>query len=238
MKLAIAKNRDAVAAAAASELSRICLEAIDARGSCTIALSGGGTPVAMVHVFATHPLPWDRVNVFQVDERIVPAGDAARNVRMLREHLLAAAPIPPGNLHAIPVDGYGPEEAADAYVDVLREECGVPPVLDVIQLGLGGDGHTASLVPGDPVLDVDDRDVAVTDLYKGYRRVTLTYPAINRSRRILWLVAGPDKAEAFARLVAADLRIPAGRVARERALLFADAQAVGTRKGARTTGGG
>jgi len=119
------------------------------------------------------------------------------------------------------------EDAARRYALMLREIAGAPPVLDLAHLGLGPDGHTASLVPGDPVLNVADRDVAVTGVYQGRRRMTLTYPMLNRSRRILWLVTGNDKVDALARLRDGDESIPAGRIQRDQAMVLADRAAVG-----------
>jgi 6-phosphogluconolactonase len=123
----------------------------------------------------------------------------------------------------MPVESPDLEAAAAQYALTLREIAGSPPVLDLAHLGLGPDGHTASLVPGDPVLDVTDADVAVTGrAYQGRRRMTLTYPMLNRSRRILWLVTGSEKVDMLARLRAGDRSIPAGRVSQDRALVLAD----------------
>ena len=122
----------------------------------------------------------------------------------------------------MPVEAPDLEAAAAQYAMTLRKIAGSPPVLDLVHLGLGPDGHTASLVPGDPVLQVADTDVALTGIYQGRRRMTLTYPILNRSRHVLWLVSGPDKAEMVSRVYAGDTSIPAGRVQREHALMLAD----------------
>jgi 6-phosphogluconolactonase len=122
----------------------------------------------------------------------------------------------------MPVELPDLKAAAETYASKLREVAGTPAVLDVVHLGLGTDGHVASLVPGDPVLDVGDKDVAVSGIYDGYHRMTLTYPILNRSRRLLWVVTGKEKGEMLARLRNKDERIPAGRVNQKRALLLTD----------------
>ena len=158
----------------------------------------------------------------QVDERVAPAGDPDRNLTHLRESLLKHAPLRSEQIHAMPVEQADLEAAAKSYARTLEEIAGSPPVLDLAHLGLGPDGHTASLVPGDPVLKVTDSDVALTGIYQQRRRMTLTYPMLNRSRKILWLVTGSDKVAAFAGLSAGDASIPAGRIQREQALVLAD----------------
>jgi 6-phosphogluconolactonase len=166
--------------------------------------------------------------VAQVDERVAPAGDTDRNLSHLRASLLAHAPLPPEQIYAMPVESPDLPAAAAEYARTLQEIAGLPPMLDLAHLGLGPDGHTASLVPGDPVLDVTDRDVALTGgSYQGRRRMTLTYPLLNRSRRILWVVTGSEKIDMLARLRAGDRSIPAGRLRRDQALVFADRAAAG-----------
>jgi 6-phosphogluconolactonase len=162
------------------------------------------------------------VQVAQVDERVAPEGDPDRNLTRLRESLLGQAQLNPGQIHAMPVEAPDLDVAAAQYEMTLQQIAGSPPVLDLVHLGLGPDGHTASLVPGDPVLGVVDADVALTRIYQGRRRMTLTYPILNRSRRVLWVVTGHDKAEMVGRLYAGDTSIPAGRVQRDRALMLAD----------------
>jgi 6-phosphogluconolactonase len=160
--------------------------------------------------------------VVQVDERVAPAADPDRNFDHLRESLLDHAPLRPDHVHAMPVEAADLDRAAEQYAQTLREVAGSPPVLDLVHLGLGPDGHTASLVPGDPVLDVADADVAVTGPYQGRRRMTLTFPIINRSRRVLWLVTGAEKAGMLVRLRDGDPSIPASHVRRDQALVLAD----------------
>jgi 6-phosphogluconolactonase len=192
------------------------------RGRFIMAVSGGRTPWQMLRLLADEKVPWKGVHVVQVDERVAPACDPDRNLTHLRESLMKHAPLRPEQVYAMPVDEKDLESAARRYALTLREIAGSPPVLDLVHLGLGPDGHTASLVPGDPVLDVTDTDAAVTGVYQGRRRMTLTYPILNRSRTVLWLVTGSDKAGMLVRLRDDDLSIPAGRVRRDHALVFAD----------------
>jgi 6-phosphogluconolactonase len=176
----------------------------------------------MLRALANEEVPWANVQIVQVDERVAPAGDPDRNLTHLRDSLLSHAPLRPEQIHAMPVEEADLESAARHYAWLLQAIAGSPPMLDLVHLGLGGDGHTASLVPGDPVLNVADADVAVTGPYQGRRRMTLTYPIINRSRRILWLVTGAEKSEMLLRLRDADQSIPAGRVNQDQATVFAD----------------
>jgi 6-phosphogluconolactonase len=165
--------------------------------------------------------------VFQVDERIAPADDPDRNLTHLRESLLENVPLRPERLYAMPVESPDLEAAAACYALIIRRITGSPPIFDLVHQGLGPDGHTASLVPGDPVLDVTNADVALTGIYQGRRRMTLTYPTINRARRILWLVTGSEKAGMLRRLGEADNSIPAGRIRQDQALVLADGPAAG-----------
>jgi len=227
MKIEILDNADAVALAAAVTIAADARDAVAARGRYIIAVSGGHTPWVMLKELASQDVPWSNVHVFQVDERIAPDGDPDRNLTHLRASLLEKAPLPPQNLHAMPVEMPDLSAAAKLYAKTLETIAGTPPVLDLAHLGLGPDGHTASLVPGDAVLDVNDTDVGLTGVYMGRRRMTLTYPMLNRSRRILWLVTGADKATMFPRLCNADTAIPAGRISQGQALLLADRAAAG-----------
>jgi 6-phosphogluconolactonase len=222
MKFEVLKDADSVARAAAATIAADARAAVAARGRFTLAVSGGHTPWIMLRALAGEDVPWPGVHVFQIDERVAPAGDPDRNLTHLQESLLQHAPLRPGQIHAMPVEAADLQAAAAQYAMVLRVVAGSPPVLDLAHLGLGPDGHTASLVPGDAVLDVADKDVALTGVYQGRRRMTLTYPAINRARRVLWVVTGNEKVEMLRRLREGDVSIPAGRVRREDALLLAD----------------
>jgi 6-phosphogluconolactonase len=227
VKVETFNDADSVARAAAELIAADARAAVAARGRFAFAVSGGHTPWVMLRALADEDVPWPGVNVFQVDERVAPAGDPDRNLTHLRESLLEHAPLRPEQIHAMPVEGTDLQAAAAQYASDLREVAGSPPVLDLAHLGLGPDGHTASLVPGDTVLDVVDKDVAITGNYQGRRRMTLTFPAINRARRILWVVTGSEKVEMLRRLHEGDASIPAGRVNRDQALLLADRAAAG-----------
>jgi 6-phosphogluconolactonase len=227
MKLEVLDDADSVARAAAGTIAADARAAVAARGRFTMAVSGGHTPWLMLGALANEEVPWDGVHVFQVDERIAPAGDPDRNLTHLRESLLSHAPLTPEQIHAMPVESPDLEGAAKKYAETLCEFAGSPPVLDLAHLGLGPDGHTASLIPGDPVLNLTDVDVALTGVYMGRRRMTLTYPTLNRARRILWLVTGSEKAATLPRLLKGDVAIPAGRISQDQALVLADRAAAG-----------
>jgi 6-phosphogluconolactonase len=222
MKIEILADADAVAREAAKFIASEARAAVAEHDRFIMAVSGGHTPWQMLRALANEKVPWEKVHVVQVDERVAPAGDPDRNFTHLRESLLEHAPLRPEQIHAMPVESPDLEAAAKSYATTLREIAGSPPVLDLAHLGLGPDGHTASLVPGDPVLNVTDVDVALTEVYQGRRRMTLTYPMLNRARRILWLVTGNDKVDALARLRAADVSIPAGRIQQDQAVVLAD----------------
>jgi 6-phosphogluconolactonase len=222
MKIIVLADAGAVAKAAAAYIAGEARAAVASRGRFLLAVSGGRTPWDMLRVLAGEELPWEAVEVFQVDERVAPAGDPERNLTHLRESLVPRDSLNPEQIHAMPVEANDLAGAAARYARVLRDFGGAAPVLDLVHLGLGPDGHTASLVPGDPVLEVSDADVALTGVYQGRRRMTLTYPILNRARRLVWLVTGPDKGAMLARLVDGDPSIPAGRVARDQALVLAD----------------
>jgi 6-phosphogluconolactonase len=230
MKIQVLGNSDAVAKQAAKIIASEASAAVAARDRFVMAVSGGHTPWQMLRALAEESVPWKHVHVVQVDERVAPAGDPDRNLTHLRESLLEHAPLPPEQIHAMPVEEKDVEAAAASYARLLQQIAGSPPVLDLAHLGLGPDGHTASLVPGDPVLDITDRDVALTGFYQQRRRMTLTYPMLNRSRRILWLVTGPEKADMLARLQRGDPSIPAGRIRQDKAQVLADRAAAGKKE--------
>lgn len=229
MRIDVLPDADAVARAAASFIARECRDAVRARGRFVLAVSGGRTPWQMLRALATEDVPWHGVHVVQVDERIAPAGHTDRNLTHLHESLLTHAPLRPDQVHAMPVEDEELAAAVVRYARTLEDLAGSPPLIDLVHLGLGPDGHTASLIPGDTVLAVSDANVAVTGMYQGRRRMTLTYPAIDRARRVLWVVTGRDKAGMLARLMAADPSIPAGRVNQSNAIVMADRTAAPAR---------
>jgi len=227
MKIEVLADADLVARAAAAIIAAEAWSAVAARGRFIVAVSGGRTPWRMLRALAGEQVPWEGVHVVQVDERVAPAGHPDRNLTHLRESLLEHAPLRPEQIHAMPVESPDLEAAAAQYARTLRDLAGSPPVLDLVHLGLGPDGHTASLVPADPVLNVTGADVALTGVYQGRRRMTLTYPVLDRARRVLWLVTGGEKAAMLARLRGGDPSIPAGRVRQDHAMLIADQPAAG-----------
>jgi 6-phosphogluconolactonase len=188
----------------------------------SIALSGGSTAEEAYAALATRGLDWSDTEVFIGDERFVPVDDPDSNEGMIRRVLFSTAQ--PKALRSMAGAGATVEAAAEGYDALVRAS----DPIELVHLGLGPDGHTASLVPGDPVLEVDDRRVALTETaYQGHRRMTLTYPAIDAARQILWLVTGAEKREPLAKLLAGDGSIPAGRVANENMIVVADEAAAG-----------
>jgi len=216
-QLEVLRDAGAAAMRGAELIAETAGQAIAARGSFALAASGGTDPWQMYRQLAELEIEWERVEVFQVDERVVPDGDPDRNLTHLLESLPAAGVA---RVRPMPVNDPDLDAAAAGYAEQL------PAELDLVHLGLGPDGHTASLIPGDPVLEVDDRLVALTGEYQGRRRMTLTYPAIDAARSVLWLVTGADKPEGLAKLRAGDPSIPAGRVRARQATLLASAEAL------------
>ena len=227
MQIEVVADANAAAQRAAELIAAEARTAVAERGRFVMAVSGGHTPWLMLRALADEEVPWARIHIIQVDERVAPEGHPDRNLAHIRQSLLEHAPVRPEQLHAMPVEAPDLKAAATRYARTLEELAGSPAVLDFVHLGLGPDGHTASLVPGDPVLDVTDTDVALTGIYQGRRRMTLTYPILNRARRILWLVTGSEKAEMLVRLRQGDASIPAGRVRRDQAFIVADRAAAG-----------
>jgi 6-phosphogluconolactonase len=225
MKIEVFADADSVAREAAAIIPAEARASVAAHGRFIVAFSGGHTPWLMLRALADQTVPWAGVHVAQVDERVAPAGDPDRNLTHLRESLLGHAPLRPEQIYSMPVESLDLEAAAKSYAVTLAEIAGSPPVFDLVHLGLGPDGHTGSLVPGDPVLQVTDTDVAVTGIYQGRRRMTLTYPILNRSRRVLWVVTGSEKTQMLVRLHQGDQSIPSGRVRQDRALVLADRDA-------------
>lgn len=214
-----------VATRAARIIASEARTAVAQRGRFVMAVSGGRTPWQMLRNLATEDVPWASVHIVQVDERIAPEGDKDRNLTHLRESLLSHAPIPENQIYAMPVNAPDLAQACLDYTSTLNSLCGPPPVLDLAHLGLGPDGHTASLIPGDPVCAVQNAEVALTGLYQNRLRMTLTYPVLNRSRCILWVVTGSEKKPMVPRLLAADPTIPAGPIAQQNAILLLDEDA-------------
>lgn len=226
MEIEVVSDAESVARRAATEIGEEFRRTVNAGRDFALAISGGRTPWRMLDHLAALDLPWSRIQLFQVDERVAPDGDSDRNWTHIRAHLLERVSIPENRLHHTPVELDDPARAAETYAKTLRRVAGNPAIFDVVHLGLGADGHTASLVPEDAVLNAVD-DVAATGIYAGRRRVTLTLPVLNRARRLLWVVTGAEKAPALARLVRGDSTIPAGRVRTSASRVLADRAAAG-----------
>ncbi len=211
------RERDA-APRAADLIAAAAREAVTERGSFSLAVSGGRTPWGMLAILSDHEqMPWAETTLFQVDERVAAPGSEERNLTHI---VLALSMENQAAIRPMPVTQRDLDAAAREY------ESSLPERLDLIHLGLGPDGHTASLVPGDPVLDVSDRRVALTETeYQGHYRMTLTYPELSQARQILWLVTGPNKTDALSKLIAGDRSIPAGRVENGEMTVVADADA-------------
>jgi 6-phosphogluconolactonase len=216
-ELQVSADAEAVAKRAALYVAELARTSVAETGRFSFAVSGGRTPWAMFAELAEEDMPWADVELFQVDERVAPDGDPDRNLTHLRESIGDA----PATVHAMPVNDADLGRAAAAYGALL------PQRFDLVHLGLGPDGHTASLVPDDPVLKVTDALVALTGPYQGHPRMTLTYPALARAEQLLWLITGADKREPLAKLLAGDQSIPAGLVVANRSLVMADEAAAG-----------
>lgn len=221
--LRIADSASEVALAAATQIAGLLTDAVQERGEGSLAVSGGSTPRATLEVLASLPVDWSRVTIFQVDERVAPDGDPSRNLNMLVASLVtgvvetgAASPT----VHAMPVTDTPIDDAANRYAQLL------PACIDVVQLGLGSDGHTASLVPHDLVLTEVARSIAVTGEYQGTRRMTMTASTIRSAAHRVWVVTGAGKREALGQLRDRDPAIPAALVLGDEDAIYADIAAV------------
>jgi 6-phosphogluconolactonase len=218
VRLETLPDAEAAARRGAELIAAVAREAVRERAGCAIAVSGGSTPVPMFRTLADEDVPWDALGIWQVDERIAPRDDEDRNLTPLLASLPHSARV-----HEMPVDGDA--EGLDARAATYAS--GLPARFDLVHLGIGEDGHTASLVPGDAVLEVHDRDVAITRAYQGRRRMTLTYPVLDRARSVLFLVTGGEgKAEPLRKLLARDPNIPAARVSAPDQLAVVDQAAL------------
>jgi 6-phosphogluconolactonase len=220
-RLEVVADERAAARRAAELIAEAGSAAAAERGPFGMAMSGGRSPWGMLAILGElEQMPWAETELFQVDERIAAPGSEDRN---LTHMVLGLSMDHQSALRPMPVTQRDLEAAARDY------ESSLPERLDLVHLGLGPDGHTASLVPGDPVLEVGDRRVALTEgEYQGHRRMTLTYPALDDARRVLWLVTGADKREPLAKLLAGDPSVPAGRVRNGETVVVADAAAAGS----------
>lgn len=225
MRIEICPTADAAGARAARLIAEGLDAAIAERGRGIVALSGGRTPARMLVALASAPIAWPQIHVFQVDERTVDEDDDRRNMKALRA-AFERADIPPGNLHRMPVDAASPERGAARYAQDLGAAAGTPPTLDVVHLGLGADGHTASLFPGDTAVEARGA-VALSGPYEGVRRMTLTLHVLNRARLRVWLVTGAPKREAVGRLLRGDPEWIASRIRRQASILVMDRIAAG-----------
>jgi 6-phosphogluconolactonase len=224
MKIHVEPDPQRLAIGAAAFIARQARRAIHARQQFTLALSGGTAPRRMFEALSREKVQWTAVHVFQVDERVAAAHSGARNFSAMRTALLDHVAIPDGQVHPMPVDLDDLGAAADRYSASLRRCLGPAMALDLVHLGLGEDGHTASLLPGDPALE-SAADVVVSREYQGYRRLSLTFPVLAAARRRLWFVTGASKSRVLRAAVEGDVSIPAGRVPRSRTTFFVDAAA-------------
>jgi 6-phosphogluconolactonase len=225
IEVEVLPDQAALATRTAELVAARLADAVAARGQATLAVSGGATPLPFFADLAGRKLPWEAIHIFQVDERVAPAGHEDRNLTGLQATLLDRAPIPTGTVHPMPVETDDLPAAATAYAKEIESVVGPGGMLDVVHLGLGDDGHTASWPPGDPVVDAT-ADVVVVGPFNGRLRMTLTPPAVNRAGWILWQIEGASKAPMVARLLDGDPAIPAARVRRSGVTVLVDAAAV------------
>lgn len=224
MKIHIQPDANSLALEAAAFIAEQARLAIDARGRFSLALSGGTGPHRMFEALAQEDVPWKFVHVFQVDERATTAESPERNFRAIRDLLLDHIAIPDNQVHPMPVELDDLNATAKQYAATLHQSLGSAMTFDLVHLGLGEDGHTASMLTGDPALASTD-DVAVSREYQGFRRLSLTLPVISRARQRLWLVTGARKSKMLKAAVEGDASIPAGRVNRNRTVFFVDTAA-------------
>ena len=221
-RVEILPDAESLAARTSEALADAITKAIDAKGRCTLALSGGKTPAKTFAQLARSAVDWPKVDIFQVDERVAPDGHPDRNLTLISTELLANITGPPPEVHPIGVAVHDLNGAADDYAKLLEEKCGSPPSIDVVQLGIGPVGHTASLFPGDSALDVDYKWVVWTNPKHGYLRMTLTFPVLERSGFTAFIVQGADYAEALQKAVSGDPSVPAARIKNEETFYFVD----------------
>jgi 6-phosphogluconolactonase len=221
MKIHIEPDADRLALECAAWIGGQVRRGLAERDTFTLALSGGRGPHRLFEALARERVPWQRVHLFQVDERAAPADSPERNFRAIRELLIERVPIPDANVHPMPVEQEGLEGAARDYASTLAQVLGPELVLDLVHLGLGEDGHTASLFPGDPASE-SGAPVIVSREHQGFRRLSLNYPLLSGARQRLWFVTGAAKSEVLLRAMDGDVGIPAGRIRREDTLFFAD----------------
>jgi 6-phosphogluconolactonase len=221
MRIVVAREPIDGARTAAEFIAERLRQALARRGGATLAVSGGRAAGALLEALAERELAWDGVHLLQVDERIAPVDDEARNWRLVLRSPLAAR-LTADRMHPMPIELAGPALAAQRYAETLAAVAGDPPALDVVHLGLGADGHTASLFPGDALLSERALLVGVSGRHAGHRRLTLTLPALNRARALVWLVTGTEKAAALAGLRRGDRSLPAAHLDPTRATCFAD----------------
>ncbi len=230
-RVEVLPDPESLAARTSEALASAINSAIEDRGRCTLALSGGTSPAQTFRKLARSQIDWAKVDVFQVDERVAPDGHPDRNLTLIQHELIDSIDGPKPNLHPMSVAVHDLEGATDGYSSLLEEIAGSPPVLDVVQLGLGPDGHTASLFPDDSALDVDYKCVVWTDPKHGYLRVTMTFPVLNAARYVAFLIEGADKSQALRDVLDKNASRPAARLTNENVFYFVDEAAAKLLKG-------
>jgi 6-phosphogluconolactonase len=227
MNIEVLPDTEAVAKEAAAIIAQKARLSVSARGRFVLAVSGDSMSLLMLNALIEEQVVWERIQLVQLDECVLPITDPERKATRLRAALLENSWLRPQQIHAMPVESRDLEVAAARYALHLHRIAGSPPILDLVHLTLGQDGRAAALLPGDPVLDVSDQDVSVSSAPDGPRWMTLTYPILNRSRFLLWTAIGEDHADVLRRLRAHDESIPAGRVRGGPTLILADRLAAG-----------